>query len=292
MSFYLIKAYQASHEFIKLLTPSSDGVSKFEAFKETFLKVFPQCFSGEDPSLIGELVKLGMFNWAIMDTSQLARIASELDKSANDIERTSELCWAKCQSVLPINQDLSVCILPGHNSGKHVELLNGLSAAYVKRFGGIYLLAYPLEGWLEKLSYVLAHEYHHVAYLAKRDFSQTLLERVVAEGLADDFASRLFPDQGAPWMSQEFPLTIDQEIRAYNYLVEPKDEDNFRANDGHNRYLQGNLPDETMPSYTGFAIAYRLVQGFLSSQKISISSLLEMDPRDILEKSEYRPSRD
>jgi uncharacterized protein YjaZ len=165
--------------------------------------------------------------------------------------------------------------------------LNGLSAAYTWESGGIRTMIYPLEGWLEKLPFVLAHEYHHAAlYAVKGDFHRTFIGGVMAEGLADDFASRLFPDTRFSWMEPSFPLAEAQEADAYRYLQGRLDQTENRVT--QELYLFGRLPYD-MPIYTGRAIVYRLVYGFVSSHPISVSDLITLAPKVIVQSSAYQP---
>jgi hypothetical protein len=282
-----MKEYLAGKEFIRLLAEDSSESARDEAFHQSLVRQHPRCFSNGDPGLLLGLVQLGMFNWKTVDLSELASTIDKLEEAEDDLEEAIASTLERCQRLLPLEQDLPIWILPGSSSAEHLKHLNGLSAAYTRESGGIRTVIYPLEGWLEKLPFVLAHEYHHAAmFVVKGDFHQTFIGRVIAEGLADDFASRVLPDISVFWTEPSFPFTKAEELDAYRYLRSRLD----RAEDIGTQmaYLSGQLPSD-LPLYTGRAIAYRIIQGFVSSQEVSLPDLITLDPKFIVQNSVYQP---
>jgi uncharacterized protein YjaZ len=274
-------------EFISLLVKDSSEEARYRAFHQTFVQQYPRCFSERDDGSISRLIELGMFNWKSVDCLELTNTVNKLNRATNDLEQTIETTLQKCRAHLPLERDLPVWILPGDSSAQHLLELNGLSAAYVPKSDGIVTVIYPINGWLVKLPFVLAHEHHHVVYRAvKPDFNQNLLGRVITEGLADDFANRLFPGKGPTWTTQDFSFKHREEEGSYRYLLKAGQ---VKTDGGEiERYLQkGNYSNGTR--YAGRAIAYRIVQGFISSHQFSLSDLLDLDPEYILRNSTYHP---
>lgn len=191
---------------------------------------------------------------------------------------------------MPLDQDLPVWILPGDGSAEHLKLLNGLSAAYTIESGGFRVVIYPLEGWLSVLPFVLAHEYHHaVHYQVTPNLDQSLLGPIIAEAMADHFASTLYPNTNVIWLSPNFPFRPGEEVDAYQFLLRRKDDPKWQRLINSKLFLVGELPYGDMTRYTGRAIAHGIVQGYVSSRKISVLELLKIDPKAIFEESAYRP---
>lgn len=299
MAAKIINVYKVGKDFVHRLADASSKskgdernkqmIDRLEAYKQTFIAIHPDCFSNGDPLLTPQLTALGMFDPFQEDPSELTNTIDKLDEFEGDIERIIIETIEKCQTEFPLKQDFPIWILPGGSTSDHLKKLNGLSAAYSKKSDGIRLVIYPINEWLERLPFVLAHEYHHLIYAIKRDMSSSLLDRVVAEGLADDFANRLFPNLGGPWTLSDFSFTYHDETTAYECLHGEIDEVSLLKKGGHNLYLVGQWPHADMTPYAGYAVAYRLVQGFVSSHDVSLTELLELDPKIILAESIYKP---
>lgn len=283
-----MEEYLTGKEFISLLVKDSSEEARCRAFYQTFVQQYPRCFLEGNDGSISRLVELGMFNWKSVDCLELDNTIDKLSEAKSDLERTIETTLQKCRAHLLFERDLPVWILPGDSSAQHLLELNGLSAAYVPKSDGIVTVIYPITGWLVKLPFVLAHEYHHVAYRAvKPDFNQNLLGCVIAEGLADDFANRLFPGKGPTWMAKNFPFKHGEEEGSYRYLLKKAAQGKTDIKWCDLYLQQGNYGDGTR--YAGRAIAYRIVQGFISSHQFSLSDLLDLDPEYILRNSAYHP---
>jgi len=288
-----VREYLAAKEFIRLLPEGSSEDERDAAFHEAFVQKYPRCFSHGDPELLHQLVEVGMFDWRKSQLSELVDTVDKLEQAQEKLEQTIESTLEECQEALPLDQDPPIWVLPGNGSAEHLKFLNGLSAAYSKRSGGIRVVVYPVEGWLKSLPFVLAHEYHHaVYYQAKPDFDQTFLGWVIAEGLADDFANRLFPDTGACWMSPDFSFLPREYLEGelYKRLDRRLEQTDQYWHRNVVLYLYGAFPYSNGPRYGGRAIAYRVVQGYISLHQVSPSSLLGLDLKTILRESDYHPT--
>ena len=289
-----MKEYSAAREFIELLTEDSSVDARDTAFDQTFVQRYPRCFSDGDVALLHQLVEeLGMFNWETIDLSELANTVDELKNTENDLTRKVESTLAECQQLLPFGQDLPVWVLPGDGRAENLQKLNGLSAAYSQKSGGMRLVVYPLAGWLANLPFVIAHEYHHaVYYRTKQELAQNLPGCVIAEGLADDFASRLSAGTSPLWMAPSFSFEPEEELAAYQFLRSRMDDPApiWPNQETCRQYLYGLWPSSEMTRYTGRAVAHRIVQGYVSSHQVSLQDLLELDAQVILLESAYHPT--
>jgi len=77
----------------------------------------------------------------------------------------------------------------------------------------------PVEGWTEWVQYNVAHEYHHSAWMGANPnhdpYGFTLLEYLVFEGRADNFASEVTKMRG-PW---DHALSATQECELFTQIT-------------------------------------------------------------------------
>ncbi len=117
----------------------------------------------------------------------------------------------------------------------------------------------------ERLPYIVAHELHHVVRWRAVGVYSTLLEAIVFEGMADDFAVELLQSTEPPW------VTVFTDDMSQVYFDDALDEldgaFNFEAwffGVGTNR-----------PQWTGYTLGYLLIQRYkLINPETGLSELL------------------
>lgn len=167
----------------------------------------------------------------------------------------------------------------------------------IDRMGGVvgsassstlHLQVYPTEGWVAKVKYTVAHEYHHAAWfqrLPNRSGTFTLLDYLVFEGRADSFAKMLYPGAAAPWTDA---LTAGQEKEQWSALQPLLASQDY---DLHGRVMfGGSFFGGGYPVWTGYTIGFNIVQAFLENNPgVPVETWTTLDARTILERGDYAP---
>lgn len=147
-------------------------------------------------------------------------------------------------------------------------------------FGNLLLCVDPLApGWQDWLPYVFAHEYHHTVWgnywynLHGGALTGEFVEALVIDGLADDFAMRLYPALRPQWVDPQTGDALLDEI--YLPLLRRTDVD-------YPRYMFGG--DGTgLPWCAGYAAGAALVRRMRSAHPtLSPRALLETPPQQFL----------
>jgi uncharacterized protein YjaZ len=136
--------------------------------------------------------------------------------------------------------------------------------------------------WQKTLPYVIAHEYHHSAWISKHwknaDFS--LIEYLIFEGRADAFATSLYNDVESPWTVM---INREQEKTVWSQ-IEP---DIFQR--GHERINKVMFGSLDIPFGSGYTIGFNIVKSFKKNNpKYSDKEIIDLTPEEILTMSKYK----
>jgi uncharacterized protein YjaZ len=209
------------------------------------------------------------------------------------VERT----LSDCTEHLP-RPDLSsrVFLFPGDGESRvMVRQMNGV-VGFSLGSQAMMLFLWPVDGWQRWLAYTVSHEYMHLVrnllfprglaggklVYMKTQEPETLLDAMVAEGLADLFAMSINQDVRPPWTNA---LTPEQERRLW-----PRVHRRFGASDPTEirRVLFGD--GDRMPLWTGYTFGHRIVSCYLMSHPgAHPASLVGMPASAIFEGSGYEP---
>ena len=208
-----------------------------------------------------------------------------------------EEALAQCSKELS-RPDLNsrVFLLPG----------DGASRVLVRQMKGVLgfslgaqammLFLWPTDGWQKWLTYVVTHEYLHLVrnllfprglaggklVYMKTQEPETLLDALVAEGLADVFAMQIHRDTRPPWTDA---LAPDVERSLW-----PRVHRRFAVSDTTEirRILFGD--NDRIPLWTGYTIGYHIVKRYLESVPgTQPASLVGLPAKTIFEASGYEP---
>lgn len=112
----------------------------------------------------------------------------------------------------------------------------------------------PDELLAEQLSYVAAHEFHHVARSRGPGYGfGTLLEALVSEGLADHFAEEHLGQSTPHWLLAFSPEELERWLERARPLFDTR-------NYGHFDWFFGANPE--IPRGIGYALGYELVSRY------------------------------
>ena len=130
---------------------------------------------------------------------------------------------------------------------------------------------WPVDGWRDWLTYTVVHEYAHLVrnllfprgvsggklVYMKSQQPETLLDAMMAEGVADAFAMSICPDMRPRWTRA---LDDDQQRRMW-----PRVRRRLGVGDitEIRRMLFGD--NDRVPPWTGYTFGYRIVASYLES---------------------------
>ncbi|MBI4201926.1 MAG: hypothetical protein HY532_02265 [Chloroflexi bacterium] len=230
---------------------------------------------------------------------------ADLAKGLDDIEaghpkELVEDTLARCAEALP-RPDLSarVLLLPG--DGQSRVMVSQMHGAFGVSLGSsaTLLFLWPSERWQQWLCYTIAHEYAHLVrnlllprrmtggklVYQKTQEPETLLDAMVAEGIADAFAMRLFPGMAPASYSA---LEAETEAKVW-----PKVRRRLGVSDTSEirRMLFGD--NDRIPAWTGHTIGHRMVQDYLNlhptARPAGLTGLVGLHAKVIFEATQYHP---
>jgi uncharacterized protein YjaZ len=188
------------------------------------------------------------------------------------ISRVVQQTIEKCQKELPSKKVITISIFPWLAEYKEFEGVNGFTP-YEYSF-----ILYISEKFSEQsLRETVAHEYNHALFFAEHAATQTLVDSLISEGLAENFREEVVGGEVAPWSKA---LTVEECHAALETLRSYlKKEDMYE-----DVFWKG----EKYKKWTGYSIGYNIVKSFRETEKnITWEKLIKMDSMEILKKSEF-----
>ncbi|ANU17122.1 hypothetical protein BBI11_08860 [Planococcus maritimus] len=156
------------------------------------------------------------------------------------------------------------------------EKLGGVSA-YTDWNGGIFFAVLPNAQVHSNLKSVITHEYHHywrMHTLTSTEENQTLLDRLILEGLAEHFVEiRLGEDYLGPYRDA---LTEQQALFLWETIYRPYRHERGAKTDA---YMFGS-EEKNLPFWGGYAIGYYLVKWYLEKNQGSTIEEMTSLPSD------------
>lgn len=226
-----------------------------------------------------------------------------LDSALQALDRPSakgvaEEALRRCAQALP-RPDLNARILLLPGDGESRTLTQAMRGVLAMTLGSAATLAFlwPVPGWEGWLAYALAHEYAHLVrnhlhpralvggrfLFAKTNEPETLLDALVAEGVADTFALALYPDRNPPWthaLSPQEEARLWPRIRRRLQTSDPSEIRRFIYGDG-----------DRVPLWTGYTVGYRMVQAYRARHPaVGPADLVAISARTLYEASGYAPT--
>lgn len=106
-----------------------------------------------------------------------------------------------------------------------------------------------------RLPSIVAHELHHVARFRGPGYGNTLLQAMVSEGLADQYALELFGESLPPWVT----ALSESEISTWIDRARPEFDSTSYS---HSQWFFGT---GSIPRWTGYTLGFRLVSDYLAA---------------------------
>lgn len=252
---------------------------------------------------------LSMLHPSIMELGERSAVTQlgdadpdALIEALNTLEEASpkaivEQALAKASERLP-RPDLQsrVFLFPGDGESRVLtRQMNGV-LGFSLGAQAMMVFLWPVDGWKEWLEYTVTHEYIHLVrnlmfprglaggklVYMKSQQPETLLDVMVAEGLADAFATEIHQDMRPRWTDA---LTPDIKQRMW-----PRVQRRLSVSDTTEirRMLFGD--GDRVPLWTGYTFGYDIVKSYLESHPDALPTNLTGLPASVIfEASGYAP---
>jgi len=187
-----------------------------------------------------------------------------------DPKAIAEEALSRCGSILS-RPDLNARVFLFPGDGESRALVNQMSGVNGFSLGSqaMIIFLWPTENWEDRLSYTIAHEYVHLVrnllyprspqggqlVYTKTQTPETLMDAMVAEGIADHFALSLFPTPCPPWTAKFEPDLSQRLWPRVRRRLDVSDMNEIR------RFLFGD--GDRVPTWTGYKYGYQIVAGYL-----------------------------
>ncbi len=253
---------------------------------------------------------LGQTDAAFADMGQRMAVSQIGDPDLDDLtqaidileaENTKEQAEAtlqRCAQALP-RPDLStrVVLLPGDGQSSVMasQWHGGVGVSLGPQVTLVFL--WPTGDWRQWLEYTLCHEYAHLVrnlllprrmtggrlVYQKSQEPETLLDAMLAEGIADAFAMELCPGMRPAYLNA---LSCEDEAQVW-----PKVRRRLAVSDTSEirRFLYGD--NDRLPAWTGYALGYRMAGQYLAGHpSVRPAALTGLPAKAIFEAGPYVPS--
>jgi len=292
VSLRVIPAYRVVAKIVKEvqhlpLDPALDALGqRVQSYVHSLLTMVPASFAE-----LGQRSAVTQMGDPDMDS--LSKALEELE--ASSVKSLAEEALGRCSEALfRPDLDARVLLLPG--DGESRVLVSQMHGVLGFSLGDQAMMTFvwPVPGWQEWLTYTIIHEYAHLVrnhhfprgvaggrliYLKTQE-PETLLDAMVAEGIADSFARGLSPQCSPAWI-QALPAEREKrvwlKVRRRLQVAEPTE---------IRRVLFGD--NDRIPQWTGYTVGYRVVQGYLNAHpQTQPAQLVGLTARAIFQGSGY-----
>ena len=269
MAVSVIPAYRVVTHFARQAAKSqaADAVGVIEGRLREYVR---SILTALPPSMIDIGERAAVTQLGDPDVGSLLRGLEELQEGAP--RRIVEDAISSASRLLP-RPDLNsrVLIFPGDGESRVlVRQMNGV-LGFSLGAQAMMLFLWPVDGWRDWLTYTVVHEYAHLVrnllfprgvsggklVYIKSQQPETLLDAMVAEGVADAFAMSICPEMRPRWTRA---LDADQQRRTWPRVLRRlgvSDMTEIR------RMLFGD--NDRIPTWTGYTFGYRIVASYLES---------------------------
>jgi uncharacterized protein YjaZ len=209
--------------------------------------------------------------------AEAIEIARGLD--ADDVQGLAERSLARAATALP-GATVTICLFPGELSGglPYLDGVGGVSFGD----GRINLVLHPGPGGLRRVTYTVAHEYHHEVERRIAPGGYGPIDIMIREGKADYFATQLYPELRPPHTTRlsdaEFTRAWPELLAYEGGSVTPAA---FRSS-----FMIGR--DFRALRWPGYRLGYEMVESYFRSKKIAPALRMSTPARDIYDEFRRR----
>lgn len=222
-------------------------------------------------------------------------VASLRNMDKDSPKSIAEHAFLKCSEILPEPAlNANILLFPGDGSS-HV-LVNQMGGVLGFSLSSQVMLVFlwPVRNWKEWLKYTITHEYVHLLrnlhfpraiasgrlVFMNTQEPETLLDALIVEGLADTFASNIFPKLKPQWSEALNPELLETLWHVVHRRLHVSDTLEIR------RILFGD--NDRIPRWAGYSIGYQIIGTFLKNNPgTCLDDLICLPARDIFSSSGY-----
>ena len=208
------------------------------------------------------------------DTPRAEVEALVRDLDAADVVGLAQRSLDRAARILP-GASVTICLFPGELS-RGLPYLDGVGGIALGG-GHIKLLLHPKPGGLRRVTYTVAHEYHHEVERNIGPSGYGPIDVLIREGKADYFAVGLYPDlrppHTKPLSDAEFKLAW-RELLDYEQSQPPPA--TFRAD-----FMVGRNP-RVLP-WPGYRLGYELVDHYMRGKQLTPTESIKVPSRVIFD---------
>ena len=320
MGITVIPAYRVVMKFARQATqlPREEGIDLLEHNLREYVR---NLLSMLNPSFMELGERSTVTQLGDPDPGDLVNALDELEAASP--KKLVEEALEECYRVLP-RPDLNTRVFLFPGDGESRVLVRQMKGVLGFSLGAQAMMVFlwPAEGWQRWLAYTVTHEYVHLVrnllfpraltggklvYTRSKE-PETLLDAMVVEGLADAFATHVYPDMRPPWTEALDPEVQGQSAcRAGDPSGQGKDPSSeglgghdleqrlwprvhrrFKVSDPTEirRILFGD--NDRIPVWTGYTVGFRIVQRYLEANPTAQpAGLLGLSAAAIFEASGY-----
>jgi uncharacterized protein YjaZ len=265
---------------------SKPTADKNELFERIVIGAYKsQCFAGPAlPTDVNQLTGMVFGNPAGWDLAQVRKEIEILDQNKEKLLQEIKRSFAKSSRRLRALSAPRICVFYFQPKSPVRDRMHGVMG-FTPSQHLIDLYVSPLSGWIPWVGYNVAHEYHHTQWMARnpdRDtFQFTLLEYLVFEGRADNFASQITNLSGA-W---SHALSTQEQCKVFTE-IEPQ----WSETGPVLPKVMFGWPGSGYPQWSGYTLGFGIVHSFLKLHpKNSIESWTSMSAANLFAASHYSP---
>lgn len=294
MAIVVVPAYRVVARLARRVQgmPLEEALDRLEAGVRSYVQ---SLLLGVHPSLVELGVRTAVTQMGDPDPQGLLEGIEALE--AHSPKGLVEGVLGRCQEALP-RPDLSsrVLLLPGDPESRVLtRQMHGVIGVSLGS-GAMLVFLWPCPRWQEWLSYTVAHEYAHLVrnhlfprglvggrlVFLKSQEPETLLDAMVAEGVADAFALSLHPHMRPPWLDALSPEVEARLWPRFRRRLGVGDTAEIR------RFLFGD--GDRVPVWAGYTLGYRIVRAYLQRYpRASPADLVALSARAIYEAGGFSP---
>ena len=169
-------------------------------------------------------------------------------------------------------------VIPRVGVGGHADPRTGAVSIEVGRTSPL-----PMGNVLTvQLRRTLAHELNHAARITiGPGYGKTLLDTIVSEGIADDFATSLYPGSFAPWTHALTPSELNRYWRA----ARPHLDEILQ----HRPYIHWMFGGGRFPHWTGYTLGAAVVASAKQQHPMTWAGITRQTADQILSASRFGP---
>ena len=180
---------------------------------------------------------------------------------------------AKCTTLLPIQNHLSVFVYPSYDDFVYNEM-NGVTGYCIYQKTILLFLNPTHPNWEQEFCETIAHEYHHAIFRLTHTWD-TVFQGLQAEGLAEHFREQAIGGSPAPW-SQALPQSeLSSWLSNISSDLDSTDMD---------IYQEIFFSEKKYPHWLGYSLGYWMIQTIRDKHpELSWEELTEMESQEFKE---------